>query len=822
MMANENKHKSDEPDAIWSRLWRVAKWTLAIGALLGLMGAGGVGAIFIYYSQSLPSIMTRSDYDPKEVTRVYASGGELVGEFHETGGHRTVVSMDEIPEHVQFAFMAAEDADFMNHEGIDYWGMLRAVYYTVFHGRRLQGTSTITQQVVKNLILVPDRTIERKVKEIMLARDLEGNLSKKDILFLYLNSIYLGHGRYGVEEASRFYFGKSASELEIHESALLAGLPPAPADLSPARDEEAAKQRRSYVLRQLWEKGFIEEAAYRKAKRQPIELSLPDESFPHLDDAKYFVEHVRRKLVERYGEEPVYTGGLRVHTTLEVDKQIEATRAARAGLQAYDERRGYYDPVRTLEDDQAIEAFRTKQSRELEGGGLDPGETYEAVVTEIRDEEPRLRVDIGDIPGRVRIEARSRVLRKAETLDERFSRGDVLEVRPQASEPDESGSVPVRLDPGPQVALVSIAPGSHDVVAMVGGYRFEHHRFNHAIQAERQTGSTFKPFVYGAGLEEKIITPATIYLDSPAVFQMPDGKQWSPRNSDREWRGPVRVREGLGASRNVVAVRVLKDVGVETAQNFARRMGVERELVDNYTMVMGSSELTPLGLTNAYATIASGGVHAEPRFLTRVERSNGNTQTFEVESKRVLAPDVAYLLTDLMTSVVEGYVDRKGRSRGGTAHSLSKLKQRVAGKTGTTNDTRDAWFVGFTPQLVTGAWVGFDDNRSLGYRAFGGKVAGPIWLDYMQSVLGEKEPHEFEPPSTGITRARIDPATGKLARKEGIPETFLVGTAPTEYAPADEEEREEHFLMGQFESGDSEASADEETSDSEDDESSDD
>ncbi len=813
MMANENKHKSDETASTWDYLWRAARWGLLIAVIGAVLGVSTVGGIFVYYGQSLPDIMTRSDYDPKEVSRVYASDGELIGEFHKSGGHRTVVSMDDIPEHVQFAFMAAEDADFMDHEGIDYWGMLRAVYYTVVHGRRIQGTSTITQQVVKNLILVPDRTIERKVKEIMLARDLEQHLSKKDILFLYLNSIYLGHGRYGVEEASRFYFGKSASELEVHESALLAGLPPAPADLSPVRDKEAAKGRRSYVLRQLWEKGFIEESTYREAKRKPIELSLPSESFPHLDAGKYFVEHVRRELVDQYGEETVYTGGLRIHTTLDVDKQIEATRSARAGLRAYDDRRGYYEPLRTLEDDEAIDELSTKQARELEGGALDPKKSYEAVVTEVRDQQPMIRLEIGETAARLVPEDRSRVARKAESLADRFERGDVVEVRPRIREPDDKGSIPVRFEPGPQVGLVSIAPGTHDVVSMVGGYAFESHRFNHAIQAKRQTGSTFKPFVYGAGLESKIITPATIYLDSPAVFQMPDGEQWSPRNSDRDWRGPVRVREGLGASRNVVAVRVLEEVGVETARNFARRMGVENELVDNYTMVMGSSELTPLELTNAYATIASGGVYAEPRFIRRVETTDGSTETFEVESKRVLAQDVAYLLTDLMTSVVEGYVDRNGDQRGGTAHSLSALTQTVAGKTGTTNDTRDAWFVGFTPQLVTGTWVGFGDNRSLGHRAFGGKVAGPIWLDYMQSSLGDKKPHEFKPPSAGITTARIDPATGKLAREDGITETFLVGTAPTEYAPADDEEREEHFLMDQFKarSDDSSEKGDERT-----------
>jgi len=775
------------------------KWGFLLGLTVALLAGASVAGLFYYHGRDLPRITTRADYDPKELSRVYSAEGELVAEWYKPGGRRTVVPLEEIPEHVRWAFMAAEDAGFMSHEGIDYLGMVRAFYYAIVHGERIKGTSTITQQVVKNLILVPERTIERKIREIILARELEHNLSKADILYLYLNTIYLGQGNYGVEEASRYYFGESVSDLGISEAAVLAGLPQSPENLGPKENPEAARARRSYVMGQLREKGFIDESTYREAKSEPIETVPVSESFPHLGRGKYFVEHVRRRLVDKYGREEVRAGGLRVYTTLELDEQRESESATRSGLRTYDRRRGFYEPVRSI-DPSKMESFVRRQAESVAEAGLSTEETYEAVVVKVDDEAGRADLKLGRVRARLDPEPEDRVLRGADQLSDVLQRGDVVEVVPKRTEPGEDGTIPVGFDPGPQGALVSIDPDTRHVVALVGGYTHEHEKFNHATQATRQTGSTFKPFVYGAGLESKIITPATIYLDSPAVFQMPGGKKWSPQNSDRSWRGPVRLREGLGASRNVVAVRVLKDVGVDRAREFAHRLGIRSELVDNYTLVMGSSALTPLELVNAYATIASGGIYAEPQFIRRVETTDGETETFEVDKKRVLGEDVAYLLTDLMTSVVEGYVDREGRRRGGTAHSLSELQQTVAGKTGTTNDTRDAWFVGFTPQLTTGVWVGFDDNRSLGPEEYGGRVAGPIWLDYMQSVLGDSKPHEFKPPDSGITTARIDPETGKLARDEGIEETFLTGTAPTTYAPDAGEGNEENFLMEQFES----------------------
>lgn len=787
-------------------LGKLVKWLIILGLIGGLFAGGAVAALFFYFGSDLPQLLKREDYKPLQLSRVYAAGGELIGEFVADDGRRTVVSMEELPDHVRYAFMAAEDADFMTHEGIDYLGMVRAFYYALRYDIPVKGTSTITQQVVKNLMLTHDRKIERKIKEIILARELDRNLTKNDILFLYLNTIYLGHGNYGVEEASRFYFGKSARDLTLLESAALAGITQSPERLSPKKHPEANTKRREYVLEQLWRKGFIEEATYRQTLELPLETVPYAESNPYLGQFPYFVAHTRELLVEKYGEEKVYSGGLQIHTTLDVAKQQAAQRALRDGLRKFDERRGYYHPIRHIKESQ-VAAFNKKQAERIAKSGLNLGKYYESVVTEVDADNESLKVQLGEFPARVMLTPRGRIITPKvsqkdgpdQGLDELFKPGDILQVVPLATKPDEQGSIPVVFRDGPQASLVSIDPTTRDVVALIGGYDFQKNQYNRATQARRQTGSTFKPFVYGAGLEAKRITPATIYLDSPAVFKMPGGKSWSPQNSDLKWRGPVRVREGLGASRNVIAVRVLTDVGLDTATAFAKKVGIKSDIVQNFTMVMGSSELTNLEITNAYATFASGGLYAEPRFITHVESANGETDSFETHFTRVLAPEVAYLITDLMMAVTSGYVDSHGTRRGGTAGAIARNFGRpFAGKTGTTNDAKDAWFIGYTPQYVTGAWVGMDDNYSLGRGEYGGKVAGPIWGDYMKLAHEGLEVQKFEPPASGVVTAVIDPATGKLSRQSGVEEVFLSGTAPTTYAPVEQSGNADAFLMGQF------------------------
>ncbi len=792
---------SSKKKSVKDHLLSLVKWLLILGFLLGLAGVASVAGLFYYFGQDLPELMEREDYDPPQLSQVFTNDGELIAEFHVPGERRTLIDLEDIPTHVQQAFLAAEDSDFLIHDGIDYLGMVRAIYFAFRYDQGMRGTSTITQQLIKNIVLTPERAYERKIQEIILARELEQNLSKEDILYMYLNTIYLGHGHHGIKEAARFYFGKSVQDLDIQEAALLAGMTSGPENASPHRNIDRSYQRRNFTLRQMWENGFINEGQFHEAMDSEIETVSFRESYPHLGEAPYFVDHVRRLIVDHYGRDALFEGGLRIHTTLDLDSQRAAERAARRGLRDYDDRRDFFRPTGQIDEDD-IDGF-LRASHDDISLPLYPTDTIDAVVTSVDVDEDEVIVAFADFEATLILEPRTRILGEGsdkKELDEALAIGDILSVSPTANLTDESDElIDVRFERGAEAAVISIDPDSRAVVALVGGYDFEINEYNHATQASRQTGSSFKTLVYAAALEDRIISPASVYLDSPTVFQMYDGTDWSPSNADGEWRGAMRVREALGASRNVVSVRILDDLGVDRAIDFARRIGVQSEMVRNHTMVMGSGEMRPLEITNTYATFASGGDYADPLFLHRVETVRGESEDFRSHAEPVMAPEVAYLTTSLLESAVSGYVDREGTFRGGTGHLIgSALDQPIAGKTGTTNNSRDAWFIGYTPELVTGVWVGFSDNSSLGRREYGGRVAGPIFKYYKQDILQDRDPVEFEEPHSGITTATIDPITGKLARGEGIEEFFLVGTAPTEYAPEEDEDTDESFFLDQF------------------------
>ncbi len=781
-----------------SWLGRLARWTVTLVLVGALGGAGGLAGIFWYYGQELPSILKREDFKPAQMTRIYSSEGHVIDELVADEGRRTVVAFEAISPNMRAAILAAEDADFYQHQGLDYMGMVRALYYAVRYNRR-QGASTITQQVVKNLVLTPERTLKRKVQEILLSRELEQNLSKDDILYIYLNQIYFGHGNYGVQEASRYFFGKDARDLSLGEAAALAGMVQSPERYSPIKHPERTKARQTYVLKQMLDKGMITEAEHGAAVQASLKVVKERrEVDPWLHRAPWYSAHVRRLLEQRFPEQPVSGMGLRVHTALVVEKQEAADVAVRRGVEAWDAKQGAGGPLRHLKPAE-VEAHHKKERRRTREG-LSPGATYEGVVLEAS--KAGLRVQVGDARGL--LGPAPRLTPGGESLGARFKPGDVVSVMVERAWPADGQEVGFVAAPGVQAALVSIDVPTRRVEALVGGFDYAESSYNRATQARRQVGSAFKPVIYSAALADRLTTPATLWLDAPKPFQIPGAKPWNPKNADGKYLGPLRLRRALALSRNVVAVRLLEKVGLPRAQEYARQLGIEGELVDNFTFALGSSELTVLDMANAYTTLAGMGVREAPVFITRIEDSWG-LELFQAQShpEQVIPPEIAWLTVDMMTSVLtEGTASKVGR----------RLKRPAAGKTGTTNSARDAWFIGFTPQKVTAVWVGHDDNTPLGRGASGGTTAAPIWLDYMEAALKGLPKAEFSRPALGLVEARVDKATGLLApegRKESYVEHFLTGTAPTEYAPEEGESSAGDFLLNQGADDIAEAEAEE-------------
>lgn len=774
---------------------------MVLGILAGLAGVGGVAGLVWTYGRDLPEIHDVQDYRPTQVSRVYAADGtELATLVGDDAIVRTVVTWDQIPQTMRDAILAAEDANFYEHPGLDAVGLVRAMWTNLRRGRMSQGASTITQQVVKNLVLSPERSIRRKIQEAILAFRLEERLTKDEILTIYLNEVFFGVRYYGVEEASRYYFGHGADELELHEAALLAGLVQSPNRYNPFRHPERALQRRSYVLRQLWEKGFVEESVYRIADEAPLELDETHGRSPWENAFPYYLDAVRRQLEAELGEDALAAGGLRVETPLDVDVQAVAVDALRAGLRAFDARHGFHTPYETLDGAAAAAAWRAEHDGDVGARGLRDGVTYRAVV--VGHDADGVTVGIGDIEARLDPRPLGRVQLEDHPWEELFPENTVFSVEPlRAWSPEQlaaDDAVPVvRLLPSAEGALVAIAPASREVVALVGGYDFEVSSFNRAVQASRQVGSAFKPFVYGAALDARVVTPSTVLLDQPVTFPMAAGETWQPRNYDGRFDGPMSLRTALARSRNVIAVRVLDLVGLDRARAFAESAGIEGELTDNLTLALGSAELTPLDVTNGYTTFATGGFSGTPRFVRQVRDADGGLVWQPEEAwDASMSPATAWLTSSLMQSVVER----------GTATRARQVGHPVAGKTGTTNGARDAWFVGFSRHLVAGVWVGRDDNESLGRGENGGATALPIWTDFMQRVHEGREALPFPEPPRGIETARIDEASGLLARPgQGVTEFFLEGTAPTERAPDEATRPVDDVLLrggGQTGSGD--------------------
>ena len=730
---------------------RIALATIALG-ILAVGAAASVG--YLLYTEidaNLPTIDGVVEYKPPVATQILARDGTIIGEFFNE--KRYLVPFEQIPPHVRQAFIAAEDQSFYNHRGVDPVGITRAfVNNLAAGGRKVQGGSTITQQVVKNLLLTPKRSYERKIKEIILSLRLEQQLSKDEILTLYLNHIYLGSGAHGIVAAAREYFGKDPYDLTLAEAALLAGLPQAPSKYSPFRHWPRAKARQQYVLRRMHATGFITAEERDAAMMRPLALATRKGSFRA---APYFVEHVRQIIEKKYGDN-VYDLGLRVHTTVDLDQQQAAEAALRKGLEGLSKRHKHFRDSYRRMDKEARSIYRKHQRRILKNQQLEADRPYEALVSSVSN--GRAKVSVGPIEGE---------LIPPDSYNVKLRKDDFLLVRLHDDD-DEGDPRLFKPDPDPPVegALVAMSPKTGFVSALVGGYDFDRSQFNRAIQAKRQPGSAFKPLLFAAALDTNL-TPASVILDEETIYD-DHGRQWIPKNFEKKHYGLTSLREALTHSRNVVAVKLADQIGIGYLIKYLKRFDFSARLMRNLSIALGSTEVTPLELTSAYAVFANQGKMVEPIFITRItDHEEQVLERSEVESREVIPATTAHMVNSMLRDVV----------RRGTGRGASGLKQPTAGKTGTTNDLHDAWFMGFTPQLITAVWVGFDNKRPI--RETGGRVAAPIWKEFMTAAMQDQPRGEFPVPP-GLKCVHIDPITGVRAAAGGdaLLECFRSGTEP--------------------------------------------
>ena len=729
---------------------------LFVGTVVVAIILAGAAALFLYreISSDLPPIDAAVQYQPPVTTQILADDGSVIGEFYSQ--KRYVVPLERIPVHVRQAFIAAEDDSFYRHKGIDATGIVRALVNNVIAGGKVQGGSTITQQVVKSVLLTPQKSYERKLKEIILSIRLEGELPKDQILSLYLNHIYLGSGAYGVAAAAREYFGKEIEDVDIAEAAMLAGLPQAPSRYSPYTHWPEAKARQRYVLGRMYEVDFINRETRDAALNEPISLASRKGSF---QAAPYFVEYVRHTLEERYGRTVLYETGLQVHTTVDPRLQALAEKSLREGIDALSERLGgFRSGFRNMEHEER-EAYLRLQVQAFKGmDAPDPAFSYEALVTAVRGDSAR--VQLGPFTGDLTWPAALKGKRPTLQLN------DLIRVRVV----DDDGPLRFEYDSSPTIegALVALDPHTGFVKAMVGGYDFERSHFNRVIQAKRQPGSSFKPLVYAAAFDRNF-TPGSVIVDEPISFN-DNGRVWAPQNYEKKFFGPTSLREALTHSRNVVTVKLADRIGIKYLIDYLPRFGIPGPLPRNLSIALGTTEVTPLELADAYCTFANNGMRPAPVFITEITDQQG--QVLE-HTDPALAPAIPAATAFQVTSILQDVVKR------GTGTKADGLPQPTAGKTGTTNDFGDTWFVGFTPQLLAVVWIGFDNKRPIGNKETGGKVAAPIWKAFMEPALAGVPPGEFPIPD-GLKCVNIDPSTGLRAAPGGASrlECYRPGTEP--------------------------------------------
>ncbi len=771
------------------RTFKILVILLSLSVLGAMAAAGVIFYGFWHFGKGLPDYEQLASYEPPVMTRVHSGDGSLIAEYARE--RRMFVPITAIPKKVKQAFIAAEDQNFYEHSGIDFFGIARAISVNVMNigqGRRLVGASTITQQVAKNMLLTNEVSYERKAKEAILAIRIDRSLSKDRILELYLNEIYLGHRAYGVAAAALYYFDKSLNDLSIAEMAYLGALPKAPNNYNPFRYPERALGRRNWVIGRMLEEGFITPEQAEEAIQSPLEVKEGRDA--EVIQAKWFVEEVRRELYDLYGVEGLYDGGLSVRTTMQASLQKIGEKALRSGLRYYDRRHGWrgaignidisngwIDPLRKFEDPKGLTPWRLAVVLEV---------AKKEVIIGFKSEE-KGRILFEDMKwARPWIE-KQRVGRYPKEPADVLKVGDVVATAPIEGENEAVGLYGLEQIPDISGGLVAMDPHTGRVLALVGGWSHETSEFNRAVQANRQPGSAFKPFVYAAALDRGF-TPASKIMDGPFVLTQENGDRWKPANYTNEFYGPSTLRLGLEKSRNLMTVRLARSVGMDVIAEYSSRFGIHDNLQQTLAMSLGAMETTLLKMTTAYASLVNGGKEITPTLIDRVQNRRGNAiyQHDVRDCKGCLAsswrnqdvPDLIDTREQIIqattayqvVSMLEGVVQR------GTGRKVLEVKKPLAGKTGTTNDAKDTWFIGFSPDLAVGIYVGFDNPRTLGPKEGGSGVASPIFRDFMLEALADKPSIPFRVPE-GIRLVRVKADTGEPAQpgdKGVILEAFKV------------------------------------------------
>jgi penicillin-binding protein 1A len=788
--------------------------TVLIGGVIfvTLLGAYALACSYVYLVPTLPSLEVMRNVELQVPLRVYTRSGQLIAQIGEQ--RRIPVTYDQIPELVKHAFLAAEDERFYEHHGVDYFGVVRAVLVDLISGDKTQGASTITMQAARNMFLTLDKTARRKLQETFVTYRMEHEFSKQEIFGLYLNVIFFGQRAYGVAAAAEAFFGKPLDKLDVAEAATIAGVPKAPSRYNPIVNPELATQRRTYVLRRMRELGFIDDATAEAANKEPMQARA---HAPLYDvEAPYVAEMARLELRQRFGPTAESTG-YKVYTTIDGRLQNDANRAVRVGLIEYDRRHGWRGPAGHVD----LPAHGEPDYDDLVDEYSAIGNLSPAIVTAVADRSVRAYVkSLGTVQidwdglSWARKELKNDMVGPApKDASQVLTRGDVIYVVA-----DDAGHAQLAQIPAAQGALVALEPNDGSIVALVGGFDYFTNKYNRVTQARRLPGSGFKPFLYSAALEHGL-TPASVLLDAPIVLEGVNSEDaWRPENSTREFGGPTRLREALVRSRNLVSIRVLKEIGIPTAIDYISRFGFDpKTMPHDLTLALGTLEATPLDVAAGYAVFANGGYRVTPYFIDRIEDASGRVvwraaprmaceqcddgepqpqqstqgQTLRVSdpargaashgepaplppsetAPRVISAQNAYLMTDMMADVIK---------RGTGRRALSLNRGDIAGKTGTTNEAKDTWFNGFTRNLVATVWVGFDQERSLGEAEEGARTALPIWIQFMREAL-KGVPEQRRAMPDGLVTLRISPETGTLVsaeNPEGVPEMFMVNHLP--------------------------------------------